>query len=543
MAAIDRPGDLLDRASTDRDSTAGSLNRLRLTMTVLAECEVRPRPALFASVLTAMLLAIPVKAEPLPRADPGSLGIDPAGIEDFIAGIEAEGLRVHSFMLVRHGRVAAEGWWRPYRAELPHPVYSITKSFTATAVAFAINEGRLALDGKVVDYLPALAPASPSPNLAAMRVRDLLTMTAGHARDPLPAAVALAQGNDQIRAVLAQPVAFTPGGHFAYSSGAALLLAGVIQNVTGETLSDYLNPRLFAPIGITSAVWAAFPDGLNPGHSGLSLTTEDIARFGLLYLQKGRWGDRAVLPQSWVDAATRHQVDSHYGTNPDFAQGYGYMFWLTRHDAYRAFGSLDQNCLVFPACDAVLVVTAENYDTQSLARLIWKNILPALRSQPATVRAADASHLLGRLNTLSLRAPDGTGDSPFSSSFGDVTFQMAPNAAAVTQVRLHFEADRCVYTASGPGGVTRVEAGHRQWRETSTSPVAGLPFPPSSSSVRVAARYSWASSHILAVQLQYVEAGTNAGLEIEFGPKMVTITFSRLNRTVETGQRWAGNSP
>ncbi len=237
----------------------------------------------------------------MPRSEASAQNVDPNGVLAFLQAVDESHLTLHSFMLVRHGKVVAEGWWRPYRPALRHTLYSLTKSFTATAAGLAMAEGKLGLDDKVVSLLADERPAEVSANLAAMRVRDLLTMTAGHARDPISLVASAPSGGDWVRAILAQPVAYAPGTHFTYSNGSALLLSAMVQKATGQTPHEYLTPRLFAPLGISGEDWESYADGRNVGGWGLRLGTEDLAKFGLLYLQKGNWAGRQLLPPAWVE--------------------------------------------------------------------------------------------------------------------------------------------------------------------------------------------------------------------------------------------------
>ena len=301
----------------------------------------------------------------LPRSTPAAQGVAAAGILAFVDAVEAASLGLHSLMLLRHGQVVAEGWWAPYSAAAPHMLFSLSKSFTSTAVGLAVAEGRLSVEDPVVDFFPAQAPRQVSANLAAMRVRHLLTMSTGHAADTTEAMTAAKDGN-WVRAFLAQPVDHAPGAPFVYNSGATYMLAAIVQQLTGSTLLDYLTPRLLAPLGIEGATWESCPRGINTGGWGLSIKTEDIARFGQLYLQRGVWQGQQLIPATWVDAATARQVANGSNPDSDWEQGYGYQFWRCRHGAYRGDGAFGQYCLVLPDQDAVLAITAGVEDMQAV---------------------------------------------------------------------------------------------------------------------------------------------------------------------------------
>ena len=249
-------------------------------------------PALIALFLAATPHARAADAA-LPRSTPEAQGISSQAILDFVEAADKNVDTMHSFMIVRHGHVIAEGWWKPEAAEKPHVLHSVSKSFNATAVALAIQEGKLKLDDPVLKFFPADAPADPSENLKAMKVRDLLSMSGGHDTEPRSAA-----GGPSVKQFLAHPVVYQPGTHFQYNTMGAYVLSAIITKVTGQTTLEYLTPRLFQPLGIESPRWESSPEGNSLGGSGLWLRTEDIAKFGQLYLQKGRWNGRRRQPAS-----------------------------------------------------------------------------------------------------------------------------------------------------------------------------------------------------------------------------------------------------
>ena len=314
----------------------------------------------------------------LPRSTPEAEGIHSPAILDFIAAANREFDSLHSMMLLRNGKVVAEGWWNPYAAELPHMMYSVSKSFTSTAVGLAIDEGLLQLDSRVVDLLPDDLPAEVDDHLAALTVRHLLTMTTGHATDTVALAALAPEGN-WARAILSQPLTSLPGTRFVYNSGATYLLAAILHRLTGERLLDYLTPRLFEPLGITDATWESCPRGIDVGGWGLSITTEDLALFGQLLLQRGLWNDRQLVPAEWIDEAVALQVDTSEADHGiDGRQGYGYQFWRCRPaGSFRADGAFAQLCIVLPEQDAVVVFTSGIPEAQPLLDLVWEYLLPA----------------------------------------------------------------------------------------------------------------------------------------------------------------------
>ena len=252
-----------------------------------------------------------VSSQALPRSNPERQGVSSSAILAFVEAADTQIDAMHSFMLLRHGQVVAEGWWDPYDAETPHVLYSLSKSFTSTAVGLAIAEGKLKLDDEVLKFFPEDAPSDPSANLRSMRVSDLLRMSTGHQTEvQLRSDAPESPMRDQswTKKFLAHPVPFKSGTHFLYNSPGTYMLSAIVQKVTGMTVLDYLRPSLFEPLGFENPNWVASPQGSTAGAYGLLARTEEIARFGQLYLQKGMWKGRQLIPAAWIKEATALQT-------------------------------------------------------------------------------------------------------------------------------------------------------------------------------------------------------------------------------------------
>ncbi len=339
----------------------------------------------------------------LPRSSPEAQGISSEAIQAFVEAADQQIHSIHSFMLVRHGHVVAESWWKPQSAETPHVMHSLSKSFTSTAVGLAIAEGKLSLDDEVLKFFPEDLPSEASKNLKAMRVRDLLTMSVGHQSE---AAIRDAKDSTWTKFFLAHPVPHKPGTHFVYNTPASYMLSAIVQKVTGETVLDYLRPRLLDPLGIQKFSWGTSPQGITLGGFGLFLRTEDIAKFGQLYLQKGKWQGKQLILTSWVDAATARQTSN--GSNPksDWDQGYGFQFWRCRHNAYRGDGANGQYCIVMPDQDVVIAITANTGNMQLPLDLIWDKLLPAMKPAALPENADALNKLKQTLTNLSTDKKD-----------------------------------------------------------------------------------------------------------------------------------------
>lgn len=476
------------------------------------------------------------RSKSLPRSEPEAQGVASAGILDFVNAVESARLNLHSYMLVRHGNVVAGGWWAPYSAESRHSLYSLSKSFTSTAVGMAVAEGRLHLEDKVVSIFPDDVPPDISPNLAAMRVKDLLMMGSGHAECALLNAHVSIATKNWVKAVLAQPVVFTPGTHFVYNNGATFLLSAIVQKVTGRTVLEYLTPRLFEPLGIEGADWEINPAGINNGAWGLRVRTEDIAKLGQLYLQKGVWNGKQILPESWVAAATSKQIensapgDASARENSDWAQGYGYQFWRCRHDAFRGDGAYGQYCLVLPNEDAVIAITSEASDMQAILNMVWKHLLPAIQGMGLTNDERPLAALKRKQASLTLPFPEGQPTSPLAARVNGKTFSIADNSLAVKRVSILFRRKECVFTMLDDRGGHQVTCGFGRWLEGRVDlPIKELFLVTTDPrrEVKVAASAAWSDDHTLVMLWRFYETAHYERVTCRFDGDNVQVEFTR----------------
>ncbi|MEV5962635.1 serine hydrolase [Kribbella sp. NPDC051952] len=359
----------------------------------------------------------------LPRSTPEAQGLSAAALDAFVAALDASEPEIQTVMLLRHGHVVLEEEWSPYRLTDPHLLFSVSKSFTSTAAGLAIEAGLLSLDDQVISFFePDELPETISDNLAAMKVRHLLTMTTGHDQDTVDA---LSRDRRMIKVFLGLDVEHEPGTVFVYNSGATYMVSAILQRLTGERVLDYLRPRLFEPLGATEATWQVSKEGITVGGWGLSINTESLACFGQLLLQRGQWEGKQLVPAEWYEAATSKQVSNDNQENPDWKQGYGFQFWRGRHNTYRGDGAFGQFCLVFPEYDAALIVTSATTDMQAILNTVWDHLLPALEGKEVAAVA--------RPERLELAAPSG----PAPTAGDGQTYRFTePTVTGLVAVRL-----------------------------------------------------------------------------------------------------------
>jgi CubicO group peptidase (beta-lactamase class C family) len=397
----------------------------------------------------------------LPRSSPEEQGVASSAILAFVEAADRDIDSLHSVIVVRHGHVVAEGWWAPYDAETRHELYSLSKSFTSTAIGLAVAEGKLSVDDEVLKFFPDEAPSEPSSNLKSMRVSDLLRMSTGQQTEPPR------NGSSWVRTFLEHPVPFKPGTHFLYNTSATYMLSAIVQKVTGQTVLDYLKPRLFEPLGIEGPTWATSPEGVSLGGYGLSVRTEDIAKFGQLYLQKGKWQGKQLLPESWVEAATARQTSN--GSNPksDWDQGYGYQFWRCRHHAYRGDGAFGQYCIVLPEQDAVIAITSGVRDMQAVLNLVWDKLLPGFKTSPLAANQDDLDALRGKLSKLAMKTPEGPSSNATAEKVAGKKYVFPSNDRTLESITFE-PADKdgeATIVMKIDGDERRIRCGRGSWRK------------------------------------------------------------------------------
>jgi CubicO group peptidase (beta-lactamase class C family) len=350
----------------------------------------------------------------LNRSTPSAQATDARGVIAFLDALDALGSsdalggasqsEPHGVMLLRHGHVIAEGWWAPYTPERLHQLYSLSKIFTSTAAGLARAEGLLDLDAPVIDYFPELDGEVTDPRSRSILVRHIASMSAGHTGEQWDRALDT-DWDEPVRGFLLDPPDGTPGVTFAYSQSTTYTLGAIIQRQSGQSLAEYLRPRIFEPLGIGEVFWRQHPKGRDLAFADLHGTTEAVARLGQLYLRGGVWEGRRLLSAEWVAEATRTQVDNAGAGDPasDWTQGYGYQFWMSRH-GYRGDGAYGQYCVVLPEQDVVLAMTTESRDMQAVLEAAWTHLLPAFDREGS----AEADEALNqRLTGLQLPFPDG----------------------------------------------------------------------------------------------------------------------------------------
>ncbi|MDO4459276.1 MAG: serine hydrolase [Clostridia bacterium] len=338
------------------------------------------------------------------RISPEEAGVSSYQILEFLNKLEEEGTEMHSMMLLKGDSIFAEGWWKPYNPDTEHILFSFTKTLTSTAIGFAVNEGVISLDDKLVDIFPDKLPEVISDNLKKADVRSLLTMSCGHSNEIEAFGLPF---DDFVKAFLAHPFEHEPNTYFMYNTAGTNMLCAILLRKTGEKLTDYLKPRLFDKLGMGDVYVANLPNGVPCGGAGGFLKTEQMARFIRFIANRGTWNGERLLSQSWFDLATTYQIDNTpTQKDPDWTKGYGFQFWCCVPDGvFRADGAFGQYGIVVPDKDMVFIFQSASTTMQDTLTVCWNHLLKYVSDKPLPEDKEAYSALKYKLENLEINHP------------------------------------------------------------------------------------------------------------------------------------------
>jgi CubicO group peptidase (beta-lactamase class C family) len=486
---------------------------------------------LFVGIQTAFTQSVS-----LPRAVPEEEGVSSAGILRFVEAAEKSKNELHSFVILRHGKIIAEGWWNPYQPKFRSTIYSASKTFTATAVGLAIAEGKLKLSDKVISFFPNELPDSVSENLAALTVKDVLIMSDGQSPESTPLA---GKYKDWVKAFFSAPIVYKPGTVFLYNSLGTFMLSAIVQKVTGQKLVDYLKPRLFEPLGIQGIDWEENLMSQNTGGWGLSIKTEDMAKFGQLYLQKGKWNGTQILPEAWVTEATTTKIIQHPDLpqakkdSSDWEQGYCYQIWRSRHNAYRGDGAYGQNIIVFPDQDAVVAIQAETSDLQSELNLVWDYILPAFKKTKLPANEKDQYALQAKLAVLAIAPQTGSATALMANKDFNKYFVFQPNENNISTLSIQIKDSICHLTMNAGGENYNFYYGSGFWKSGQTNKPGPALFSNAKenfaleSPYKVESSFFWLDDQTLVMKMRYIETPHTEIITCHFDGSNITVDIAR----------------
>lgn len=297
---------------------------------------------------------------------PGAIS---AGGQDFFKRFLEAGTQLHAIEIFQQDTCILRWAAKPYSCSDKREVYSLSKSFTSTAVGLAFDKGLLHPDDYISRFFPQQVAAQSDPRWQRVRLRHLLSMTTGHGSCPM---TRMALSPDSVQAFFETPLEYEPGEHFAYSTGASCVLAEIVRRVTGETVPDLLAKEMFAPMQIENIWWETCADGRCQGGTGLKASCDDVAKLGRLYCQRGRWNQRQLLSEEWVKMATAKQASNENNGSKNWCAGYGFQFWQNMEEGFRGDGAFGQLCVVLPEKQLVAVVMAESVNMTAELDVLWE---------------------------------------------------------------------------------------------------------------------------------------------------------------------------
>ena len=327
----------------------------------------------------------------LPRADfPEQVGVSSLDIADYIRDCKEHNIEVHSIMVIRDGKVAFETWRKPYSPDMPHAMYSVSKSVTSIAAGFAIEEGYFALDTKVLDIFPEYRTADYDEKLEKITVRHLLNMTAGKDVSLLSDK---SKGNWKKQFFDSAWYADPDDNDWSYISECSYMVCACIVRTTGMKVLEFLTPRLFEPLGFDRIpYWETDEDGVEAGGWGIYLTTEELAKIALCVFQQGVFNGKQVIPAAYITEAVGKQSYPERYSEIDNRNGYGYFFWQNGvvPNSYRMDGMFSQFAIMFKDYNAVVIINSCEIQEQRSRDCLWRHFPAAFLPRPADRKAYDA---------------------------------------------------------------------------------------------------------------------------------------------------------
>lgn len=431
---------------------------------------------------------------------PEEQGMDSGILADMINSIKEGGKSVNSITIIRNGYLVNETYFYPYQKGFKHFVNSCTKSITSALVGMTVGEGYIkSVNDKVLGYFPDLNIANVDRRKQNLKIRNLLTMTTGLDWDFITNASTnkMMQTQNWTQFALDQPMKEEPGHTFLYCNGASHLLSAIVQKTTGKSLAELASEK-FKLMGIKDMYWSPSPENVSSGYTGLYMQPDDAAKIGYLYLKKGNWNGKQLIPEKWIEESTKKQVKADW--TPIFP-GYGYMWWINRFGGYSAQGQGGDFIFVVPKLDLVVVFTGGIYNLNEMfypGELMEKYIVPAVKSDaPLQANPAASESLNKALDMVQTPSPEPAGSLPeIAGKISGKPFAMDDS----TILTLSFKDNECIiqdlnymFTVGLDNVYRTVEVGN---------PVGGL-----LDRIHMALKGRWLDQKTLEITMQDLEDG------------------------------------
>jgi len=468
------------------------------------------------------------------RCLPEEQGISSMDIIRFLEAAKQNLCHIHTFVLLRRGKVIAEGYQYPYTSEDKRLLNSVSKTFTAIGVGIALSEKLLTLEDKVISYFPDCLPDRINQKLEKLNIHHLLTMSTGHAVDSI---FEMCQAKDWISAFLNMEIKYEPGQRFQYDSGASFMLSAILSKLTGIPLDEYLRTRLFEPLQIDDYIWDRH-EGITTGGWGLMLKPEDLAKLGILFLQKGIFDGKRIISKEWIEMATCKQIstcENEY--RADWAQGYGFQMWRNAGDGYRADGAFGQFCLIYPKEEIILSLTSEDGFSQELLTTFYNNVVKKVQNIPVGVDASVREKLSNML--CNIERPftyDATNSYVENKINGKEYLFMNETKVLNRNVKFDFTGSKLVVSIAGSQKIisSKVNCNIGGMHCIIEPVTVILMHEQRTRNWKYAAHHVWVNDSVLMIELCYIETGHTQQIMVEFsGNKLRMLIINGCKRLLE----------
>lgn len=468
------------------------------------------------------------------RCLPEEQGISSMDIVRFLEAAKQNMCHIHAFLLLRRGKVIAEGYQYPYTSEDKRLLNSVTKTVTAVAIGIAVSEKLLTLEDKVISFFPDHLPDSIDEKLEKLNIYHLLTMSTGHAIDSL---FEICKEKDWISAFLNMDIEYEPGEKFQYDSGASFMLSAILTKLTGISLEEYLRTRLFEPLQIEDYVWDSY-DGITAGGWGLMLKPEDVAKLGVLFLQKGTFAGKVIVSEEWIEMATaRHLSTQENEYRPDWAQGYGFQMWRSVGEGFRADGAFGQFSLIYPKEEIVLSLTSEDGYSQELLTAFYENIIKKVYNIPMQIDTLVYEKLAVMLCNMERPFTYEATTSYMEKKLSGKRYTLKNGAAVLnSEVRFDFSGNRLMLSIAGSQKLvsSKVSCSIDEMNCVIEPVTVILMHEKKRRKWEYAAHHMWISDCVLMIEVCYIETGHTQHIMAEFsGDKVRMLIISGCKKLLE----------
>lgn len=388
-------------------------------------------------------------------SSPESVGVPSSAIVHFIERINRQQTNMHGFLVLRKGKIAAEGYWAPYSANSMHRMYSITKSFVAIAVGVMVDEGKLHLDDRVVQFFEDKAPQDVHPYIAQATVRDLLIMATPHDRTSYTR-----YDKDWAATFFNKKPSHPPGTIFRYDTAATVILNTIVERISGVPFMEYMRERVLDPIGFSKDTWCIkTPEGTSWGGSGVLCTLRDMAKLAYVCMNKGRWNDQQLISEQYMTEATSKQIDNSL----DGRHGYGYQIWIEPYNGFSFRGMGSQFAFCFPEQDLIFACIS---DTQGagptgtgVVEAFYEEIFNQISDSPLTADAETNALLKQKIQNLHTLPQRGNATSSFVQKVNGKWYHLNENPMEISKMRITFDGDEGVWEYVNASGEHRLAFG------------------------------------------------------------------------------------